>query len=826
MNNQTPREINQSFNLKKIKDLFITIITKLKENSYYKNKLISNFKFIPNMLFHQLDFFSKKNIITQDLIYYLIQHNIKFNEEIIRRLITQYDKHGNLNLKYDDFAKMISPHNKAKNINNVNDNSGNTEVADEIFCKILINELKLIEHIDEINKLMRKNKNFNSYKIYKEIVGNELTLNKEILNNFLDKKFSDLDIEQLIYYLDRNNDGLIPYEDFRDLLRPIESEIEFNEFDEIKESNKKEFKINNIIYQNNKYYINGNNDNNNVINNNNSFPISPILKNNYISGSNSNNNSSDDINIEDNNDKNKVNNGENYKNGIIRSSDENVDKEKEYLYEKYLYTDNYDLIINDEQDENYNYSNINTMNNFIPKILKEEKEGIPSIKGATFTFGNKILDNNTQSKNGDNVQGNNDYKEKDDDNINTENKNSLQNNIYDNENNNLNSNFDQIKNHFIDQSLLNSEENFENHDNFGINIIKTDINDNNTLHKFPITYEINKENNFNNQNIPNEIGNINQINKGKNGNYKEEMNYYFQKYLNQNNVNRCHPFRNNLNIGQEFNTSPNFGAFPQNSYLYPVKQNLNLNNNNAYEVNENNEQDNYYFKECPNKVKAINVFLEYINLIIFNENKLEHIKENLILREDLTLKEIFYLFDKEQNGYISIKNFQFICKKIFNVYPTFDQIKLVFKRYKRQLNNNKKDKFALNIYDFIYMMSPSKSEYSNIINNKNRIDKTNTKLSIKSKNILIELIKCLIQKETDYYKIKKKLNDECCEVVWKEILKYSKKEIINKKQIKKFLEEYGYILDDKQINNIFFIFDKSNKRVIKYNDFFEEMINF
>ena len=817
MNNQTPREFNQSFNLKKIKDLFITIISKLKENSYLKNKLISKFKFIPNMLFHNLDFFTKKNIITQDLIYYLAQHNIKFREEIIRKFITQYDKHGNLNLIYDDFAKMISPYNKAINNTDANNNSGNTEVADEIFCKILINELKLIEHIDEINIFMRKNKNFNSYKIFNEITGNEQKLNKEILHNFLDKKFSDLDIEQLVYYLDRNNDGLISYEDFRDLLRPIGSEIEFNEFDEIKEKSKKEFKLNNIIYQNNKYYIDGNNDNNDVITNNNSFPISPIPKTNYLNENNSYNNSLDDVNNKDSNENDKVNRDEKYKNRINRTTDENVDREKEYLYEKYLYTDNYDIIINDEQDENNDYSNINTMNNFIPKMLKQEKEGISSIKGATFTFGNKILDNNyTQSKNGDNVQDNNDYKENDEDNVNAKNKNSLQNNIDNNENNNnnnLNSNIDQIQNHFITQTPLNREENFEIHDNFGNNIIKTDINDNNTLHKFPLTYEINSENNF--------------INQGKNENYKEEMNYYFHKYLNQNNDNRCLPFNNNLSIGQEFKTSPNFGEFPQNSYFYPVNQNLNTNNN-AYELNENKEQENYNYnyQECPNKVKAINNFLEYINLIVFNENKLEHIKENLVLREDLTLKEIFSLFDKEQNGYISIKNFQFICKKIFNLYPTSDQIKLVFKRYKKQLNKNKKDKFALNAYDFIYMMSPSKSEYSNIINNKNRIDKTNTKLSIKSKNILVELIKCLIQKETDYYKIKKKLKYECLEVIWKEILKYSKKEKINKKQMKKFLEEYGYILDEKQINNIFFIFDKSNKGVIKHNDFFEEMISF
>lgn len=207
-----------------------------------------------------------------------------------------------------------------------------------------------------------------------------------MLHNFLDKKFSDLDIEQLVYYLDRNNDGLISYEDFRDLLRPIGSEIEFNEFDEIKEKSKKEFKLNNIIYQNNKYYIDGNNDNNDVITNNNSFPISPIPKTNYLNENNSYNNSLDDVNNKDSNEKDKVNRDEKYKNRINRTTDENVDREKEYLYEKYLYTDNYDIIINDEQDENNDYSNINTMNNFIPKMLKQEKEGIPSIKGATFTF--------------------------------------------------------------------------------------------------------------------------------------------------------------------------------------------------------------------------------------------------------------------------------------------------------------------------------------------------------------------------------------------------------------------------------------------------------
>ena len=813
MKNQFPQEIDQTFYLEKIKELFAIIITKLKENSYIKNKLVSNFKFIPNLLFHNLDFFSKKNIIAQDFIYYLTDHNIKFNDEIIRRLIIQYDKYGKNNLIYEDFVNMISPYNKKINDNDAKDNIDNTGEADEIFCTILINELKLIGLIGDINLEIRKDNNFNDHILFKEISGNEQNINKEILYNFLEGKFSDLDIEQLVYYIDRNNDGLIPFEDFRDLLRPIKSDLELNIFEE---NNGNDFKINNIIYHNNKYYIIGNNVNNNV--NNNISPISPIPKSPNLSSSNSNENENININI---NEKNNINNEENYGNDLVNSSDQNVDKEKEYLYEKYLYNNNNNDIIN---EENYHDLEKDNINEFAPIISKGEGEDIHDIKGATFTFGNKLLNNYIKIQNEDNIKDNNNYKENDDNHINDENKKSLQNNIYDNETNNLDD-AEQIQNQIIAQSPLIPQENFESH------TINTNINNNNTFSKFPMTFGINQENDIVNQIEPDEIDNNNQVIPSKtiNYDYNEEKNYHFQKYFNKDNNNLTYnntfqAINNHLTIDPEFNYTQNFNILPQNLYLSPIKKNKNKKNI-TYEINWNNEE-NYYFSKRPNNVKAINIFLEYINLIIFNENKLEHIKENLILREDLNLKEIFILFDKEHNGYISIKNFQFICKKIFNIYPTSDQVKLVFKRYKNQLNNNNnKDKLVLNVNEFINMMSPTESEYSNIINDKNRMDKANIKLSITSKNILIQLIKCLIQKETDYYKIKNQLNEESIEDLWIEILRYSKKNKIFKKQMKKLLKEYGYILDDKQINNIFFIFDKSKKGVIKFKDFFEEMIS-
>ena len=110
------------------------------------------------------------------------------------------------------------------------------------------------------------------------------------------------------------------------------------------------------------------------------------------------------------------------------------------------------------------------------------------------------------------------------------------------------------------------------------------------------------------------------------------------------------------------------------------------------------------------------------------------------MREDLSTKEIFYLFDKDKTKYITINNFQLICKKVFKIFPTLDQIKLLFKRYKKDLNLNSKNNedCSLSKNEFIQMITPKKSEYISITSKKNKIDKTKSKLSTKSKNILMK----------------------------------------------------------------------------------------
>ena len=726
-----------------IKELFILIISELNESLQLKQKLFSFKNFFPDILFLKLDYFSKKKLCIKDILIYLEQHNYKFNNEIIRNFIKHYDKHGGMNLIYDDFLKFISPQFSPKTNIALNENDNISENIDAIFCDILIKELQMIGYINDMTLKIRKNKEIDSHQIFMGISRNRNNnfLDRRILYDFLDGKFHENEINQLIYFIDSDNDGLISYGDFRDLLIPIKSDFESQS-----EEN------------NDEMCINENNDNiNNDMNN-----INVKQRDNI----------EDEIcHYNDENENNKSNYNLVYNQKDILSN-YNICNNNYEDFEMMVNKENKNILNNQKLEGNQNFNNItynlvydnnkgnntdfnkNISNNFSQKIFKEEKTAIPDLKKNNFPI--NFIDNNK--------------------NLYIQDTNLTQNNFP----------FQQFQNIYPKDSNSNNIYIQNEIQKNGI-----DVNHpNNTLPQFPITFGNNKLNFFNNQ--PNEKETENNINNEINHNYniidknkiKEEMNYYINRYLNNN---------NNLNLDENDN-------------------NINIKNKNIQ------------YKKNENLIEEIKIFIEYINSIILNENKIEQIKETLSLREDISLKEIFILFDKEQKNYISINNFELICKKVFNIFPTLDQIKLVFKRYKNISTTNKKNSLNLNFDEFLHMMIPEKMEYRDIVNRKNSIDTTNIKLSKKTKNIITQLIKLIIQKESIYYKIKNKLNEDSIEGVWNEMVKFSyNNKKVNKNTMNKFLVEYDCFLSEKQIDKIFIIFDKVKKGFICDNDFFEEM---
>ena len=217
---------------------------------------------------------------------------------------------------------------------------------------------------------------------------------------------------------------------------------------------------------------------------------------------------------------------------------------------------------------------------------------------------------------------------------------------------------------------------------------------------------------------------------------------------------------------------------------------------------------------------SINIFLDYIDNILKLESTCLILKESLALREDITFKELFCLFDYHKNKNISVHEFKKVCKNILGLYPTTDQVTLIFKRY----DMNKDEK--LDLKEFLNMISPIKKEYLSILFGDKRIQKPfRSELSDKSKKIIENLTKDIILNETNYYEIKEKMrmNNFNKKEVWNILMQFSKnKNYLNKKNFDRFLKAHSYYLTSYEIDIIFnkFDFDKDNH--LSMNDFNHE----
>ena len=217
---------------------------------------------------------------------------------------------------------------------------------------------------------------------------------------------------------------------------------------------------------------------------------------------------------------------------------------------------------------------------------------------------------------------------------------------------------------------------------------------------------------------------------------------------------------------------------------------------------------------------SINIFLDYIDNILKLESACLILKESLALREDITFKELFCLFDYHKNKNVSIHEFKKVCKNILGLYPTTDQVTLIFKRY--DINKDEK----LDLKEFLNMISPIKKEYLSILFGDKRIQKPfRSELSDKSKKIIENLTKTIILNETNYYEIKEKMkiNNFNKKEVWNILMQFSKnKNYLNRKNFDRFLKAHSYYLTSYEIDIIFNKFDFDKDSHLNMNDFNHE----
>ena len=257
-------------------------------------------------LFNYLDKNSKQFLTLSDFMTFLKGSNINFSEKNLRKLIHNFDKDNDFSLNYKEFLGIITP--KKKDLKNIDtlpqdkvdsipeNNSINNEIK-KIFGELISEELKLVEKCHELSQNIRNSKEFTTYEAFKEIVGEEKYINVENLKIYLKNKnidITDVEINQLMFRIDSDNDGMISYEEFKNIFLPL-NDIDYNQNENGKEMDIK----NNTIFNN----INENNYNNNERNN---YIIDLPLK---LSNNNINKNIYNNINDNENkeNNKNEIN---------------------------------------------------------------------------------------------------------------------------------------------------------------------------------------------------------------------------------------------------------------------------------------------------------------------------------------------------------------------------------------------------------------------------------------------------------------------------------------------------------------------------------------
>ena len=246
-----------------------------------------------------------------------------------------------------------------------------------------------------------------------------------------------------------------------------------------------------------------------------------------------------------------------------------------------------------------------------------------------------------------------------------------------------------------------------------------------------------------------------------------------------------------------------------------VLSNSNINLSNATDFKKT--QIKYILEDDKDIVR---LFIDFIQSIIILENMAEDIKETIILYNEITSLELFYIFNIDNDDLISKKNFLQICNNKFYFYPTEKQIKLLFDRY--DLDN---DGF-FNLNEFINMISPLRKEYL-ALNKKEGKRKKMKNINFEYKIKVIELFKRIIENENLIYDLKMKIktNKKYNFVfLWGIMMKYSNDgKKMDKNEFNCFLETFQCFLTNFELDIIFYKLSMGNSE-IKYDSLYKQIL--
>ena len=790
--------------LEKIKEMFLAIIEKEKATNDIKISLSNSSSSNIMTYFNEIDTNIKGYIDLNDLKKYLNKYSLSFKEHTVRRFIHQYDKHQKFSLIYEDFCAIFKPY--IEEYSNKKDQSSNISSHD-IFLKILKDSLELIDQINNMTCDIRKADNFTSYEAFMGITKGKKYLDEEFMNNFLDNKCSKNEIKHLIYLIDLNNDSLISYEEFQDFIIPnIMSEKEIDHKYDISEDTKYRKKNDNEIVnyetgnRSRRYYYNGDRK---EMEGNRGCSSSEYLNyknqnDKYVNKENISYNKTINVDYGYGFNHKRYNNYKDYNEFISKSYNNikncNKNKDNNLIYN--IYFPNKTKFQNNEKYNKNNISNNYTKNVFYEICNSEDDESDEYIN-----FYRKTKEILSPSKSNYDI---------------IENDKSISNLLQKapeliNKEQNFN------KNRINNLKLLNNKQNYNDYCQRDYNLNMIDKNNNYGNDKINNLNIIHSEIQYlsNNNSYNNSYNNINNKKYDYKDNIQSDNNLINMKEFTYGK--RTENEKGNLtpryNIIESLSLSNESNKIPKNENRINIHKisTRNVDENDIIEVfdDELNQRNSNNSLKYYNGT-SLSEFIRYIHFLLRKEKDTIDIKDKLCLRGDVNLKDLFFIFDYNKKNKITKTEFKTVSKKIFGLYPTSDQISLVFKRYDKNKDGN------LNLREFLGMIKPLKEEYASFLFNDKKKRKENQGmgyhgLSSKSKKLLVEVVRGVIEDEGNYYKYKD--------------------DMINPKgldtfELSKLLLDNGYSLSQYELNIVYNKMDYDDDQIISFEDLTQEFVDY
>ena len=256
----------------------------------------------------------------------------------------------------------------------------------------------------------------------------------------------------------------------------------------------------------------------------------------------------------------------------------------------------------------------------------------------------------------------------------------------------------------------------------------------------------------------------------------------------------------------------------QNSFINNVSVTFNdlddvlssmFNKNNNPNGIDINSVINYKTKELQDM--KINLLIEYFKILIDELKNVELNKQKLAKEFNIKLKNLFDLFDCNDEGNISYNNFALVFSKYFQKQFQEKDILFLIKKYDKNKDNK------LNYNEFSNMILPTSTEYRKILENNSSNFEDFNEYNEKEKKIILDLFLALIKCEEVMQNMKIKICNVPLFTYFEmfEFIRNKENKLLTSLDIMYFLKSNNILIINEQLdvllNYLFFSIDKNKK---------------